>query len=136
VQDFLSLKTIRLVASQALRRLNSKNARKPYTKNSVWQFSAGIDPSIFILAFRHNAEEKKIHQTCRGIVKHVPFLVPFETRVAIFRKLVKSDKIETNYYEYNRTISANIRRGRVFEDGYAALAERGKCKSNIDIIRI
>lgn len=60
------------------------------------------------------------------ILKHMPFVVPFETRVRIFRLFVQLDRARRGGYQHYHMIPVHraerhhgkIRRGQLFEDAY------------------
>lgn len=60
-----------------------------------------------------------------GLLNNIPFVVPFEQRVEIFRMFVQNDKKRNNIEEhYSRPKNAaTVRRDHIFEDGFASLSE-------------
>ncbi|KAI9151719.1 putative E3 ubiquitin protein ligase [Paramyrothecium foliicola] len=57
------------------------------------------------------------------VLKHMPFVVPFETRVMIFRQFVHLDRVRRDgdspfFIHPNSRHQARIRRGNLFEDAY------------------
>lgn len=58
-----------------------------------------------------------------GLLNNIPFVVPFEQRVEIFRMFVQNDKKRNNIDEtYSRPrTAATVRRDHIFEDGFASL---------------
>lgn len=58
-----------------------------------------------------------------GLLNNIPFVVPFEQRVEIFRMFVQNDKKRNNIEEhYSRPKNAaTVRRDHIFEDGFASL---------------
>ena len=58
-----------------------------------------------------------------GLLNNIPFVVPFEQRVEIFRMFVQNDKKRNNIEEmYVRPkASVTVRRDHMFEDGFASL---------------
>ena len=61
------------------------------------------------------SEEKRVV----NILKNIPFVIPFETRVAIFRKFVQEDKENVDPDAWNTPVS--VRREYIFEDGFSKL---------------
>jgi ubiquitin-protein ligase E3 C len=56
-----------------------------------------------------------------GVLNNIPFAIPFETRVLIFRRFVQSDK--RNRDDGRGRIDVSIRRGHIAQDGYDRLAD-------------
>lgn len=74
----------------------------------------------------------------QALLRHIPFVIPFEQRVKIFREFVTVDKIREGLDAPIRTITpvanVTINRGRAFEDGYTYLnGLRSKLKGRIAI---
>ncbi|PHH59327.1 hypothetical protein CDD81_3377 [Ophiocordyceps australis] len=65
------------------------------------------------------------------VLKHIPFVVPFETRVKMFREFIDRDRRERTtdrniFFEMNlRRRRAEIRRGHIFDDAFFQLYEKG-----------
>ncbi|RSM16017.1 hypothetical protein CEP52_000500 [Fusarium oligoseptatum] len=65
------------------------------------------------------------------ILKHMPFVVPFETRVMIFRQFIQLDRghregnMPRHFNPFNKH-HAQIRRKRLFEDAYKQFYELGE----------
>ncbi|KAM0355945.1 hypothetical protein ACHAPU_000334 [Fusarium lateritium] len=66
------------------------------------------------------------------VLKHMPFAVPFETRVMIFRQFIQLDKLVREGNNQPQFMSpfarhhAEISRGRLFDDAYAQFYEIGE----------
>ena len=63
-----------------------------------------------------------------GVLNNIPFAIPFEARVSIFRSFIVNDKrgIGTEYRsfeEFRSRTHATVRRGHVAEDGFDKLAD-------------
>ena len=56
-----------------------------------------------------------------GILNNIPFVIPFDTRVAIFREFIRIDEIRNNTDDYFDRVRADIRRDYVAEDGFSQL---------------
>ena len=71
----------------------------------------------------------------------VPFVIPFETRVAVFRQFVENDRarlgFERHRYDRRKRSRAVIRRTSISEDAYAHLNGLGAAlKGTIEIVFI
>jgi ubiquitin-protein ligase E3 C len=74
--------------------------------------------------------------TCQTILRTIPFIIPFERRVKLFRSYVAFDQqgISGTADWHQPVARVNIRRGRVFEDGFTTLnALKEKMKKKIAI---
>jgi ubiquitin-protein ligase E3 C len=61
-----------------------------------------------------------------GILNNIPFAIPFEVRVSIFRNFVVNDMISrgvTRYGHIGNKTRIQVRRGMVAQDGFDKLAE-------------
>jgi ubiquitin-protein ligase E3 C len=63
-----------------------------------------------------------------GILNNIPFAIPFEIRVSIFRHFVLNDmslhaEAPVMYYHGNNKTKVQVRRGNVAQDGFDKLAE-------------
>ncbi|MBW0472869.1 hypothetical protein O181_012584 [Austropuccinia psidii MF-1] len=72
-----------------------------------------------------------------GVLHNIPFVIPFEQRVAIFRTFIESDRhrlgLDLNSFNVQRH-KASIRRNHVSEDGFLHLGTLGpKLKETIEI---
>jgi ubiquitin-protein ligase E3 C len=62
-----------------------------------------------------------------GVLNNIPFAIPFEVRVSIFRHFVANDMVSRgvsrhHYHRLGRT-RVNVRRGSVAQDGFDKLRE-------------
>lgn len=62
-----------------------------------------------------------------GLLNNIPFVIPFEQRVEIFRMFVNNDKKRNKVDEfYSRPkAAATVRRDHMFEDGFDQLSQLG-----------
>ncbi|CBQ67807.1 related to ubiquitin protein ligase e3 [Sporisorium reilianum SRZ2] len=74
-----------------------------------------------------------------GILNNVPFMIPFDVRVQIFRQFIHIDAVENGIYtdRYQRRRAVQIRRGHVAQDGFVHLAPLGsELKKPLEIVFI
>lgn len=74
-----------------------------------------------------------------GILNNVPFMIPFDVRVQIFRQFVEIDAVKNGIHHDRpqRRRAVKIRRGHVAQDGFASLAPLGaEIKRPLEIIFI
>lgn len=60
-----------------------------------------------------------------GILNNIPFAIPFETRVLIFRRFVQSDTVNRGLDQFSRRgrMEVSIRRTSIAQDGYDRLSD-------------
>lgn len=74
-----------------------------------------------------------------GILNNVPFMIPFDVRVQIFRQFVQIDAVKNGIYadRWQRRRAVRIRREHVAQDGFASLAPLGaELKKPLEIMFI
>ncbi|EJC97865.1 HECT-domain-containing protein [Fomitiporia mediterranea MF3/22] len=135
--------------TKLLQAIHARDSRRPFTPQNHWLCSSQIDLNSFIEAavsedqtlsasgntFSHRggrATNKRLltHLSPRlGILNNIPFAIPFETRVEIFRTFVRADMIafagSTSRYERAHMASRArvvVHRGNVAADGFDKLA--------------
>ncbi|KAK0382734.1 hypothetical protein NLU13_9830 [Sarocladium strictum] len=88
--------------------------------------------STSLRTLQHNHKERRLAEMGPKleVLKHMPFVVPFETRVKIFRKFIQMDRNsrEGNSFSFldpQAKHHARIRRGMLFEDAYNAFFSIG-----------
>ncbi|KAI8970934.1 hypothetical protein BDB01DRAFT_812998 [Pilobolus umbonatus] len=72
-----------------------------------------------------------------GILNNIPFVIPFEQRVEIFRMFVENDRERNNIADsyFRPSSSVTIRRNHMFEDGFESLYHMGaNLKNRISIL--
>lgn len=90
----------------------------------------------YIFSSQINALESRTDATFFDFSILVPFVIPFETRVAIFRQFVSNDRqrLQLDRAFYHRPEVYRIRRDHISEDSYAHLNGLGpKIKGRIAI---
>lgn len=61
-----------------------------------------------------------------GILNNIPFAIPFDTRVSIFRRFVANDQAKHPTDPFDRRASrtrVSVRRGKIAQDGFDHLAD-------------
>ncbi|KDE07226.1 hypothetical protein MVLG_02449 [Microbotryum lychnidis-dioicae p1A1 Lamole] len=76
-----------------------------------------------------------------GVLNNIPFVIPFETRVAIFRQFVQNDRIRLGLnefrYDRSRRTTVRVRRTNLAADAFQQMSGLGAgLKSNIQIVFI
>jgi len=69
-----------------------------------------------------------------GVLNNIPFAIPFETRVSMFRNFVANDMVNRGVDRHRRTgrTRVSVRRGNVAQDGFDKL-EGADLKAPIEI---
>ena len=108
-QDFLA------ISSKLLGALYSRDCFHRYCPDGHWLISKFSDDELVPAIYVPNGNNSKLHE----VIEFIPFTIPFEQRVKYFRRY-------HNYGDHRvNRISARVRRGQVFEDGFAQLNQYG-----------
>ncbi|KAL5519890.1 hypothetical protein ACEPAG_1550 [Sanghuangporus baumii] len=144
----ISWKGVRDKMTNLLQAVHARDSRRPFTPPNHWLCSSQIDMGSFIEAaisedqslsssgtafsYRGGRAANRwllAHLSPRlGVLNNIPFAIPFETRVEIFRQFVRNDMIafagSTSRYERASLASrarVSVRRGHVAQDGFDKL---------------
>ncbi|KAH7906909.1 HECT-domain-containing protein [Hygrophoropsis aurantiaca] len=147
--------TAREKITTCLQGIVARDARKPFMPPDHWQVSTHIDMNSFVEAaiyedlqlspspsspmpaatpshpHRRNrplTKQQLAHLSPRlGILNNIPFAIPFETRVAIFRRFVDADLehrgMSMQIFSRRHRLEVEIRRNNIAQDGYDKLAD-------------
>ncbi|KAL1664383.1 HECT-domain-containing protein [Schizophyllum commune] len=132
--------------TRCLTAIHARDSRKPFVPRDHWLVTSQVDMQAFVEAAIY--EEQKLSQSDSdappralskrqiaamsprlGVLNNVPFAIPFEVRVSIFRHFVANDMMargrSASRYAYGpgQRTRAEIRRGRVAEDGFDRLGD-------------
>ncbi|TFK70099.1 HECT-domain-containing protein [Pluteus cervinus] len=121
--------------------IHARDSRKPFVPPTHWHVGSQLDMRAFIEAAIF--EEQQItnnHQTtlpsnsrllstispCLNILNNIPFAIPFDSRIYIYRSFIHSDMFANgreDSFLWRRTHRNNIqvRRGHVAQDGFDKL---------------
>jgi ubiquitin-protein ligase E3 C len=61
-----------------------------------------------------------------GLLNNIPFVIPFEQRVEIFRMFVENDKKRNQVDFFRHSEASKIRRHHMFDDGFNAFQHMGE----------
>ncbi|KAG8214281.1 HECT-domain-containing protein [Butyriboletus roseoflavus] len=138
----LSWEGVRDRITKCLQAIHARDSRRPFMPTDHWHVSSQIDMNSFVEAAvyeeqqvddsvvpRSSSRRQSAHfprlSPRLGVLNNIPFAIPFETRVLIFRRFVQSDMM-------NRGLSNSLRRGRmevsirrtsIAQDGYDRLSD-------------
>ncbi|CAB5374017.1 unnamed protein product [Rhizophagus irregularis] len=135
------LNNLREIVTKLLRQIHARDSRRQFTPSDHWLMTSEIDMNVFVEAVVREEQElerdnDKIHLNKKqlvnfsprlGILDNIPFVIPFEVRIKIFREYVYNDKKRDRHFDvfpHPRT-RVTIRRNSVFEDGFTHLNALG-----------
>ncbi|KAK7694083.1 hypothetical protein QCA50_003659 [Cerrena zonata] len=144
MQDFVpgmfSLKWegIRERATKCLQAIHARDSRKHFTPEDHWIVTTDEDIVPFIEAAV--LEEQKLQPEGTrplskrqiasmaprlGVLNNIPFAIPFDVRVTIFRHFVANDMTTGGYDRYRRRMGApvTVRRDHISQDGFDRLRD-------------
>ncbi|EIM79363.1 HECT-domain-containing protein [Stereum hirsutum FP-91666 SS1] len=131
---------VREKVTRCLVAIHARDSRKKFTPPDHWLIGSQIDLTSFIEAALFEDQQLSQPTGTRplskrhiaylsprlGILNNIPFSIPFEARVSIFRNFVANDMssrgVDRRQYFHKRT-RVTVRRGHVAEDGFNRLAE-------------
>lgn len=162
----LPLAALRDAATRLLQQLHTRDARHAFTPASHWHMLSDNDLGSFIQAVvveereRSTSSDMDVDEpphTSRaamrstraaamvgprlGVLNHLPFVIPFDVRVEIFRQFVRSDAerlhISRDFFSRTQRHRATVRRASIAEDGIAQLNSLGPhLKEPVEIVFI
>ncbi|KAI0260666.1 HECT-domain-containing protein [Gloeopeniophorella convolvens] len=142
---------VRRKLTRFLQAVHARDSRRPFTPAGHWIVGGQTDIDSFVEAAV--VEEQQIIQPAGsrtltkrqvaylsprlGVLNNIPFAVPFEARVTIFRAFAENDKRSIgadvrSIEEFHARTRATVRRGHVAEDGFDKLGD-ADLKRNIQI---
>lgn len=144
---------VRETLTRCLQAIHGRDSRKPFTPEGHWHCTSQLDMSSFIEAAV--LEEQRLTQPDvpqsrplskrqvaklsprLGVLHNIPFAIPFEIRVSIFRHFVANDMISQGYDRYGRRgrLRVSVRRDHIAEDGFDRLGD-ADLKAPIEIVFI
>ncbi|CDW95491.1 hypothetical protein [Sporisorium scitamineum] len=132
----MTLLSLRTLMTTLLKQLHSRDSRHRFAPADHWLMLRAQQGA----RSRHLSALNLAFLSPRlGILNNVPFMIPFDVRVQIFRQFVQIDAVENGIYEgrYQRRRAVQIRRGHVAQDGFARLAPLGaNLKKPLEIVFI
>ncbi len=111
--------------TQSLRLIYIRDSRRPFCTKDHWLLPLEKENWVNVEAGSKNA----------WILANIPFVIPFETRVAVFREWVWMDKESLGLNGWSRAQGPfTIHRNTLFEDGFRGLNPLGsRLKQRIKI---
>ncbi|KAH9925375.1 HECT-domain-containing protein [Epithele typhae] len=139
---------VRENATKALQALHARDSRRPFAGAGQWLVSAHVDMNTFIQAAI--VEERQLAQgedgaigggvgaralskrqiaylsPRLGVLNNIPFAIPFDVRVGIFRRFVINDMERRGFTQWRGrmgTTRVTIRRTHIAQDGFDRLGD-------------
>ncbi|KAI0295669.1 hypothetical protein B0F90DRAFT_1811438 [Multifurca ochricompacta] len=143
--------SVRRKVIRFLQAVHSRDSRRSFMPPGHWLVEERIDIASFVEAAV--VEEQQLVEpvgarplTKRaiaylsprlGVLNNIPFAIPFEARVKIFRSFIENDKRKVgsdvrSFEEFHTRTRATVRRGHVAEDGFDKLGD-ANLKRSIEI---
>ncbi|PKI84585.1 hypothetical protein MVES_001753 [Malassezia vespertilionis] len=144
---------LRAMITELLQQLHTRDSRRRFTPDAHWHMLSQQDLASFIesvvweeRSLMASSEEEGFNLQSRrsatlsartvafinprlGVLNNIPFVIPFDVRVEIFRHFVRSDSerlgISRDIYAWQSQRRVTIRRGAIAEDGMAQLNALG-----------
>ncbi|KDR68223.1 hypothetical protein GALMADRAFT_146468 [Galerina marginata CBS 339.88] len=143
---YCSWKALREKLLRCLLRIHARNCRRPFVRLGHWLIRSQLDMNSFIDAaiIQEQRDSETYYSQARRIItsqhwnsilphlsllKKIPFAIPFEVRVSIFQHFIVNDRLlhgsteRLNALGHHQRPRVKIRRGAVFFDGFAGLAD-------------
>ncbi|OSD07632.1 HECT-domain-containing protein [Trametes coccinea BRFM310] len=133
---------VREKATKCLQALHARDSRRPFTPPDHWHMTSQMDMNSFIQAAIF--EDKQLSQPENGrfaalskrqlaylsprlgVLNNIPFAIPFDVRVGIFRQFVLNDMQSRGFDMYRgrmMTTRVTIRRNNIAQDGFDRLGD-------------
>ncbi|PIL22973.1 transporter [Ganoderma sinense ZZ0214-1] len=133
---------VREKATKCLQALHARDSRRPFTPPDHWLVTAHVDMNTFISAAVFEERKLAIPDSGRaailnkrqlaylsprlGVLNSIPFAIPFDVRVEIFRKFVQNDIQSRGYTPWAGRMGVAkvvVRREHIAQDGFDKLGE-------------
>jgi ubiquitin-protein ligase E3 C len=120
----LSVHYAQTLFSKFLLQIHDRDCRKNFCPGGHWLItSQELNATLPLIPKDYSTAEilsDKV-RACISVLKNIPFVVPFEDRVKTFRNFLTNSRDEWKPPSFH----AQVKRGQVFEDGYAQLNALG-----------
>ncbi|GBE82990.1 HECT-domain-containing protein [Sparassis latifolia] len=135
----LKWEDVRVKITKCLQAIHARDSRRPFTPADHWLITSQVDMTTFVQAAVF--EERQIAQPegtrplskrqvaylspRLGVLNNIPFAIPFETRVSIFRHFIANDMLSRGVDQYGRRFQTRVtvRRGMIAQDGFDHLQD-------------
>ncbi|KAH8087159.1 HECT-domain-containing protein [Cristinia sonorae] len=135
----LSLKweSVRQKITDCLQAIHTRDSRRPFVPPEHWLVTAELDMGPFIDAAIYEERHIENPEGSRplskrqiaalsprlGVLNNIPFAIPFETRVSIFRSFIQNDAMNRGFsrYSHQGISRITVRRESIAQDGFDRL---------------
>lgn len=135
----LRWEAVREKVTKCLQAIHTRDSRRPFTPPDHWLVNSSLSMNQFIEAAV--IEERQLAQPDGGrplskrqiaaisprlgVLNHIPFAIPFDVRVSIFRQFVLNDMKMNGLDRFSRMGRAEVvvRRGMIAQDGFDKLQD-------------
>ncbi|EKM53845.1 uncharacterized protein PHACADRAFT_260396 [Phanerochaete carnosa HHB-10118-sp] len=142
----LSLENVRERMTKLLQAIHARDSRRPFTPPDHWLMTSQVDIGPFVDAAIYE-ESQMSHDTTGtaprnlskrqiallsprlGVLNNIPFAIPFDVRVSIFRSFVQNDaaargyNLRSRHAGFNPPVRVTVRRGNIAQDGFNRLGD-------------
>ncbi|KAI9456329.1 HECT-domain-containing protein [Boletus coccyginus] len=138
----LSWEGVRDRITKCLQGIHARDSRRPFMPEDHWHVNSHIDMNSFVeaavyeeqqvddLAVPRSTSRHQLSHFARlsprlGVLNNIPFAIPFEIRVLIFRRFVQSDTTNRGFDHFapRSRMEVSIRRTNIAQDGYDRLSD-------------
>ncbi|KAI0685222.1 HECT-domain-containing protein [Cytidiella melzeri] len=123
--------------TKLLQAIHARDSRRPFLSAEHWLMTSQLDLGPFVEAAIF--EERQLSQPGTrplskrqiallsprlGVLNHIPFAIPFDVRVSIFRSFVNTDRATRGFERmrgHPNVARVTVRRGNIAQDGFDRL---------------
>ena len=125
----LSIQYIREELTNFIRQIHRRDSRRQFCPANHWLIEGdpGLTRCMLLVPTADDTHPARGRvERCQSILHSIPFVIPFNLRVSLFRAFVNHDRGGNDINTWMKPVTrVTIRRGRVFEDGYASINALG-----------
>ncbi|KAK4056483.1 ubiquitin-protein ligase (E3) [Microbotryomycetes sp. JL221] len=163
----MTIEQFKVLTTNVLKQIHARDSRRSFTPEDHWSMTSQFDLGSFLQTVIYEDEQVEAEDNASddedqlyerpsharqkvskrhlafisprlGILNNIPFVIPFETRVAVFRQFVENDRqrlgLDRGRFDRRKRHRATVRRTNLAEDAYKQLNGLGKAlKGSIEI---
>ena len=120
----LKIRKLKSSVFRILKLLHSRDSARPFCPAGHWSLPGMMDANSIYRAITEEVQAEKSgeesHNPHLAILQNIPFVIPFEERVKIFRSYINQSNDEDRDVFFGRRV-IRVRRKYIFEDGFVQL---------------
>ncbi|CCM05435.1 uncharacterized protein FIBRA_07654 [Fibroporia radiculosa] len=136
---YLKWEDVREKLTKCLQAIHVRDSRRPFTPTGHWLVTSQVDMATFVQAAVLEERNLAVPEGARmlskrqiaymsprlGILNNIPFAIPFEVRVSIFRHFVVNDMGSrgVDMHEFRARNRVTVRRSSLAQDGFDKLQD-------------